>query len=83
MPAHARPRSPAPRPAASPVPPVPQKYWADNTRAYRYVTAQTIRTTFLESEASEPQRLLLAAPPALAAPAPGGEEPDKALTTQK
>jgi hypothetical protein len=37
----------------------------------------------LESEAAEPQRLLLAAPPALAAPAPGGEEADKALTTQK
>lgn len=25
-----------------------QKYWADNTRAYRYVTAQTIRQTFWE-----------------------------------
>ncbi|PSC69376.1 ATP-binding cassette transporter isoform B [Micractinium conductrix] len=41
-----------------------QKYWADNIRPYKYVTAQAIRSTFWESEAAEGQRALLAAPPA-------------------
>ena len=75
--------------------PVPQKYWADDSRPYRYVTAQTIRSAFWESEASETQRLLLAAPPAADGPtAPSGsasgrrcgdsdEAYHQALTTEK
>lgn len=38
----------------------PQKYWADNTRAYRYVTAQTIRQTFWEVGYAAPDTSLLA-----------------------
>lgn len=49
---------------SSPPLPLPQKYWADNIRPYKYVTAQAIRSTFWESEAAEGQRALLAAPPA-------------------
>lgn len=67
---------------APPSSPYPQKYWADNTRPYSYVTAQTIRKAFWESKASEPQRLMLAAPPA--AEAVGGDsDASTALTTSK
>lgn len=60
---------------------VPQKYWADNTRPYSYVTAQTIRQAFWQSEASEPQRLMLAAP---AEQQPVcGDDNSAALTTSK
>lgn len=62
-------------------PPLPQKYWADNTRAYRYVTAQAIRAAFWQSEASEGQRLLLAAPPA--ADGAAAAQDQQALTTDK
>lgn len=41
--------------------PLLQKYWADNTRAYRYVTSQTIRNTFwqvgLQATVNLPQGL--------------------------
>ncbi len=68
--------------SAPPLPPTPQKYWADNTRPYSYVTAQTIRKAFWESKASEPQRLMLAAPPAQHGV--GGEgDTSSALTTSK
>jgi hypothetical protein len=66
----------------------PQKYWADNTRPYRYVTSQTIRASFWKSEASEAQRALLAAPPSLdggassSSDAGSDEERQQALTTQ-
>lgn len=61
--------------------PLAQKYWVDNTRAYRYVTAQTIRHAFLDSEASEEQRLLLATPVDADGPATQAEE--SALTLDK
>lgn len=79
--------------------PLPQKYWADDTRPYRFVTAQDIKTAFWASEASQEQRLLLGAPPsadavprgsedgsASASEASGSEEgwvAESALTTQK
>lgn len=70
-------------PSSAPLlPPALQKYWADNTRPYSYVTAQTIRKAFWESKASEPQRLMLAAPPAQHGV--GGEgDTSSALTTSK
>lgn len=64
----------------------PQKYWVDNTRPYRYVTAQAIRQSFWDSEASADQRALLAAPPApdgAAADGGTGLGAEAALTTDK